>query len=132
VALVASCVRQLIVAIGVTGLTRRGRMGAGQCKFGRAVIERGRQPGRRRMASLASVIQHPRNVIRVRRPSIICRMAWIAIGVDQLVVAVDVAQLTCCGRMCAGQNKSRRAVIERRWFPHRRRVARLANMTESG
>jgi hypothetical protein len=59
-------------------------------------------------------------------------MALIATCVRELVVAVHMTRLARCRCMRAGQRELRRTVIECRGLPDRRRVARLANMTESG
>ena len=42
----------------------------------------------------------------------ICRVAHIAVGVRQLVVAIDMTRLTQSCDVCAGKSELRRAVIE--------------------
>jgi hypothetical protein len=58
-------------------------------------------------------------------------MAWIAVGVDEQVVAVRVARLTWRRYVRARQREFRRTVIKCGRLPHHRRVAVLTSMTES-
>ena len=129
--LVAASICQLIVAIGVTGLAGRRDMGSRQRKPCRAVIEGRRLPHGRRMACFTTVIQHSGGMIWIRWPLVRRLVTWIAIGVHQLVVAIGMAQLTCCCRVRTGERKLRRTVIEGRRFPYGRRMARLAHATDS-
>jgi len=58
------------------------------------------------------MIKHSSYVIRIRWPCIFRGMAWIAIGIHELIITIDVARLTGRRDVCAGQDKLRRAVIE--------------------
>ena len=130
-ALVASGVRQLVVAIDVARLARCCYVGSREGKLCRTMVEGRRFPHIRRMARLAPMIQHSRNVVWIRWSGIICGMAWIAVGVHKLIVAVYVTRLTRRCRVQAGQRELRRTVIEGRRLPHVHRMARLAETAES-
>jgi len=95
------------------------------------MVEGRRFPHIRRMARLAPMIQHSRNVVWIRWSGIICGMAWIAVGVHKLIVSVYVARLTRRCRVQAGQRELRRTVIEGRRLPHVHRMASLADAAES-
>ena len=83
-------VHQLVVAIDMTRLARRGEMRSRESKPGRTMVERRWQPGRRRVTGFASMIQHSRHMIRIRRSGIVRGMTWVAVGIHQQVIAVRV------------------------------------------
>ena len=70
--LVATRVRELVVTIDVTQLTRSRNMSPRQRELRRTVIERRRFPNIRRMTCLACVTESCRNVIWIRRRGKIC------------------------------------------------------------
>jgi hypothetical protein len=82
VTLIAIGVRELVIAVRVTGLARHGCVCAGQRELRRAVSECRRLPGRRVVAGRAGLAETTRHVIRVRCALEIGRMTLIAIGVD--------------------------------------------------
>jgi hypothetical protein len=114
----------------VARLTGNGNVRPGQCEPGCAVIKRRRLPDGRTVARFALVIQCRRHVIGVRRSRIVGGVAWIAVSIYQLKVAVGV---TCLARGCdvyPCQLKLRRVVIECRRLPDGGRMTRLAGVVE--
>jgi len=101
-------------------------MSSRECKFCRAVVERRRLPGRRRVASLAILTEVPRNVIRIRGAGEIRCMALVAVAVDQRIVVVRMARLARSRLMSSCQGEFCRAVIEGSSIPRRRRVTENA------
>ena len=87
---VAIGVHQFVVAIDMAQLTWRRDVSTGERELRRTVIERRRFPNICRVTRLASVIQHSCDMIRVGRSGIISGMAWIAVCIRELVVAVNV------------------------------------------
>jgi hypothetical protein len=122
--------RCILIACMAT-IARDSNMSTGQRESGATVRKRRGLPHARRMARLAGVAECPSNVIRVRRLCKIRRMALIAPGVSELVVAIDMACLARSCYVCAAQCKPRRAVIERRRLPYIRGMTCLANVTET-
>ena len=74
-------VRQLIVAIDVTCLTRSCSMSPRQSEFRRTVIERRRLPHVRRMARLAIVAESACGMVRIRRFREVRGVTRVAIGI---------------------------------------------------
>ena len=88
-------------------------MRACERKFGRAVIERGSVPRRRRMALDAIRGKSGGLMIRVRRGSIVRTVALIAGCIRQLIIVVDVAHLALDRMMKSGQREFCCRMIER-------------------
>jgi hypothetical protein len=121
-ALVAIRIRQFVVGVGMTRLTRRRYVLPREGELGRAMIERRGQPGRCRVTGLAPVIQQPSNMVRVGRLLVVSLMTRVTISIDQLVIVVDVALHALRGDMTARQCEFCRVVIKRCRLPRRRRV----------
>ncbi len=96
---------------------------AGQRKFRRVMVERRRLPGRRRMARFARPAEILGKMVWIRRRVKIRIVTLIASRVRKIVVTVRVACLALHADVLAGQRKIRRAMVERRWLPGRRRMA---------
>ena len=115
----------------MAGLTGRRRMRAGERELRRTVIKRGGLPDSCHVARLTNVAEPTGNVIRICRGRKICRVTLVATRIGELIVAIDVARLAWRRCMCARQRELRRTVIKRRWLPHGRRVACLANVAQT-
>ena len=63
--------------------------------------------------------EHLRHVIRIRHLLKIRLMTLVTIGVLQLIVAIHMTCLACCGTMRSREREIRRRVIERRRAPRR-------------
>lgn len=131
VARIASAVDEHVVAACVAGLAGSGYVRPRQWKLRRAVVERSRLPGSRRVTGLAGLTEIPGDVIRIRGSLEITCVALIAICVDKLVIVVRMAGHTGGGHMGARQREFGRAVVERRGCPGRRRMTRLARLAEA-
>jgi hypothetical protein len=70
-------------------------------------------------------------MVRIGRLSKIGSVTLVAVGVNQLIVAIDVTRLARCRDVSSCQGKLCRAMIECRRLPKSCRMTRLANMTES-
>jgi hypothetical protein len=130
VALVAVCIRQLIVAAGVTWLALRSNVRSGQRKLGCVMVERRRCPIRRWVALRAIMVEIAGNVIRVRRLLEISLMALVTVCIHQLIVATNVTWLALRGNVRSGQRKLGCVMVERRRCPIRRWVALRAIVVE--
>jgi hypothetical protein len=75
------------------------------------------------MARLTLMTQSPCGVVRVRRSVEISHVTLVAIGIGELVIAIDVTRLALRRHMLARQRELGRGVVKRGWFPSRRRVA---------
>ena len=129
-ALVTICIDQLIIAVRMARLALDGNVCACQREARGIVIECRRSPVRRGVALRAIMVEVPRDVVRVRRPVEVRRMALIAIGVHQLVVPVGVACRALHGNMRTCQREARSTMIERRRVPVGRRMTLRAIMVE--
>jgi hypothetical protein len=78
----------------------------------------------------AIVIEVPRHVVRIRCAVKVRRVTLVTIRIMQLVVAIYMARLTRCCNVGTRQREERRAVIKRRWLPHRCTVTLCAIVTE--
>jgi hypothetical protein len=83
------------------------------------------------MTGLTVLTEVPGYMARVHRLLEVRLVALHAIRVHQLVIAIGMAGLAGLGRVSARQCEFRRAVIERRGCPRRRRVTRLTVLAES-
>lgn len=93
------------------------------------MIEIDGAPGCGRVALQAVTIKAVGNVIGVADHCKIAAVAGIAVR-RHAGVAVGVAACTIDGKVCAGQRKLGRRVIESRWFPRRRGMTRSAIVIE--
>jgi hypothetical protein len=87
-------------------------MGACQYELRRIVIKPRRSPDAGRMTRLALMTEARESVNRARGPCILCLMTLIAIGIRQLIIPIDMTQLTLCCRVPSRQRKLRVAVTE--------------------
>jgi hypothetical protein len=131
----AGSLGQVVVVVDVAVGTRAGRhgVGAGERESGLGMVELRRLPGAGRVAHFASLREAALHVIRVISVPEILQMARDARSLGQVVVVVDVAVDTRARRhgVSAGERESGLGVIEIRWRPGRRGVARLACLRES-
>ena len=110
---VAVNVRELEIVIRVARGTRHRHMGSGQRECRGSVIEAGLVPAGGAVACLAVMTEVAADMARIGR-LLICRtVALIAIGIDQLVVAICVTVLTDRLDVCPSQRETSCAVIER-------------------
>ena len=112
VALNASCIDKLVIAVGVAALTRLSGVGTRKRELCSAVIERRRLPRRRSVADLAILAESRRHMIRVRRTAEVCLMARVTAAVYELVVSAGMACLARPGFVSTCQRETRQAVIE--------------------
>lgn len=103
--------RVLIVHVAV--FAYNSSMSACQREFRCVVIERSRGPNTGRMACPALMSETRDNMDRACRTRIVGLMTLEAIGVGQLIVAIDVAQLTLSRRMSSCQSELCAAMVER-------------------
>ena len=82
------------------------------------------------MARGAGVRESSLNVVGCRCPGKVCTVALVTIGINNLIVAGNMARLAGNCRMFSGQREMRGVVVECRGRPCRCRVARGAIMGE--
>ena len=119
-ALPAIGVGQIVIAVDVTGLTGLGEMRTLQREFRRRVIKCRGLPGDGVVALRAVVIELCLGMIRLQCAVESGLVSFPAVGVGQVVIAVDVAGLAGLGEMRALKRKFRRRVIESGGLPRRR------------
>ena len=112
-----------VLIVRVATVARNRPMRSRQREFRVVMGEYRRLPDRRGMAGLTLMTKSPRSVIRVRRSVEISHVTLVAIGIGELVIAIDVARLALCRHMPARQRELGRAVVKRGRFPSRCRVA---------
>ena len=106
-------------------------MSPSQPEFCCVVIEGRRGPNTGRMACPALMSETRDNMDRTCRTRIIRLMTLEAIGVRQLIVAIDVAQLTLSRRMPSSQCELCAAMIKRGRQPAVGGVTRFAAMVQN-
>jgi hypothetical protein len=90
VTLIAIGVDKLVVAVDMTRLACRRRVGPCQWEAGCAVIERRRLPRSCGMTTRAIMAEIPRHMIRVRSVVEIRLVALIAVCIHELIIPVHV------------------------------------------
>jgi hypothetical protein len=110
-------IRQLEIAIRMTRLTRRRKVRASQRELRRAMIEGGGFPNNGRVTCFARMAESRSHVIGIRRKCKICRMTYVAVGIDELIVAIDMTRLTWSCDMRTRQGEFRAVVTECRGDP---------------
>jgi hypothetical protein len=130
VARVAVRVLKLIVAVHVAILTLNRYVTPRERKVGRRVIERRRMPRRLRVARQTIVAELPLLMVGIGRIVERRRMAIPTCMRKILILIVDMALIARYRLVRTDQRKCRVRMIERRWPPRRRGVARGAVMIE--
>ena len=117
VALPAVSIADIVISVDVAGLTGLGKVRALQRELRRRMIEGRGLPGRATMALRAVMIKLRGGMIGLLRCGKIALVALPAIGIGDIVVAVDVAGLAWFGPMRTLQRKHGRRMIEGRGLP---------------
>lgn len=123
VALITTCIGQIVIAVCVALLALRRLMCAGERELRRCMIECRRFPGIHCM-TLQTVASEP--ACRVRRRLcviVILLVALQTIVVDKIVIPIRMALVTGRRQMRSNQREIRRSVIERGRLPSCRCVA---------
>jgi len=112
-----------VLIVRVAAVARNRPMRSRQREFRVVMGEYRRLPRRRGMAHLTQTTESPCGMIRVRRSVEIRHVTLVAIGIGELVIAIDVTRLALRRHMLARQRELGRAVVKRGRFPGRCRVA---------
>jgi hypothetical protein len=112
VALSTARIHKLVISIRVTRQTWYTGMVTCQRELRQVVIETRRLPRRRCMTGLTILTEVVGNVVRIRRLLKIRLVALGTVGVNKLVVSIDMARLTWLASMSTSQRKFCRVMIK--------------------
>jgi hypothetical protein len=122
---IGRCVREL--PINMAKIAGYGRVSAGEGESALAMIETGGDPSGCRVAGLALLRETSLNVIRIRGPVVVLRVAAVAVRRRALKLTVDMARRARERRMSARQREARKfEVVKLRVKPCIRAVAGFA------
>jgi hypothetical protein len=111
-ALIAISVRELVIPVHMTRLTLGCHVRSRERECCCAMIERRRHPGRRPVARLAIMAEVACDMVRIQDRLKICLMTLVAVGIDNLVVAIGMTRLAIGCHMRSCERKGRRAMVK--------------------